>query len=125
MKMTLLALAAVLVTGSAFGMSAAEGTLRHVVSFRFKESATPEQILAVERAFRDLRKTIGEIRSYEWGTNVSPEGLAKGFTHCFILTFATAEDRDAYLVHPDHQAFGRKLGPILDDVFVIDFWAEE
>jgi hypothetical protein len=57
------------------------------------------------------------------GINVSPEGLDKGFTHCFILTFKSEKDRDAYLVHPDHKAFGGLVGPVLDDVFVIDFWA--
>jgi len=99
------------------------GSLRHVVSFKFKESATPEQIRAVEDAFRALQETVTQIRSYEWGTNVSPENLAKGFTHCFVLTFETAADRDAYLVHPDHKAFGELLGPVLEDVFVIDFWS--
>jgi hypothetical protein len=40
------------------------------------------------------------------------------------LTFKTAADRDAYLVHPDHKAFGSLVGPVLADVFVIDFWAQ-
>ncbi|HON00590.1 MAG TPA: Dabb family protein [Acidobacteriota bacterium] len=26
--------------------------------------------------------------------------------------------------HPAHKAFGQVLQPILEDVFVIDFWAE-
>lgn len=100
------------------------GTLRHVVSFKFKESASAEDIQKVEAAFRDLRSKIPQIVSYEAGTNVSPENLNKGFTHCFVLTFASTEDRDAYLVHPDHKAFADGLGPYLEDVFVIDFWAE-
>ena len=33
--------------------------------------------------------------------------------------------RDAYLTHPEHRAFGRVLGPVLDEVFVIDFWGKE
>lgn len=128
-KTSLLTLCALLAVGAGLAAAAAtpeprDGTLRHVVSFKFKGSATPEQIRGVEAAFRGLQDTIPQIRAYEWGTNVSPENLAKGFTHCFVLTFATAEDRDAYLVHPDHQAFGELLGPVLEDVFVIDFWAE-
>jgi len=101
------------------------GKLNHVVAFKFKESATKEQIKQIEDAFGDLKKKIKEIHSYEWGTNVSPEKHAKGFTHGFILSFKTEKDRDAYLVHPDHKAFGALLGPILADVFVIDFWAEK
>jgi len=102
-----------------------KGTLYHVVSFKFKSSASEAQIKEVEDAFRDLQKSIKQIKKYEWGTNVSPENHAKGFTHGFILTFKSAQDRDDYLVHPDHKAFGALLGPILDDVFVIDFWAEK
>ncbi|MFP6893571.1 MAG: Dabb family protein, partial [Opitutales bacterium] len=97
--------------------------IRHVVCFKFKEDATKEQIAKVEKAFEDLKKKkkIAEIENLEWGTNNSPEGLNKGFTHCFILTFADEKARDNYLPHPDHKAFGKVLKPILDDVFVIDF----
>ncbi|MFP6886163.1 MAG: Dabb family protein [Opitutales bacterium] len=97
--------------------------IRHVVCFKFKEDATNEQIAKVEKAFEDLKKKkkIAEIENLEWGTNNSPEGLNKGFTHCFILSFADEKARDAYLPHPDHKAFGKILKPILDDVFVIDF----
>ena len=97
--------------------------IRHVVCFKFKEDATKEQIAKVEKAFEDLKKKkkIVEIENLEWGTNNSPEGLNKGFTHCFILTFADEKARDAYLPHPDHKAFGKVLKPILADVFVIDF----
>jgi len=28
-------------------------------------------------------------------------------------------------VHPDHKAFGKVLGPVMEDVFVIDFRAKE
>lgn len=104
---------------------AKSGTLYHVVSFKFKETASKDQIKQVEEAFRDLKKRIKEIQGYEWGTNVSPEKHDKGFTHGFILTFKTEKDRDAYLVHPDHKAFGKLVGPVLADVFVIDFWSQK
>jgi hypothetical protein len=102
-----------------------KGKLLHVVSFKFKESATTEQIKQVEDAFRGLKKKIKEIKEYQWGTNVSPEKHDKGFTHGFILSFNTEKDRDAYLVHPDHKEFGKTVGPVLADVFVIDFWAQD
>jgi hypothetical protein len=60
----------------------------------------------------------------EWGTNVSKEQRDKGFTHCFILAFKSEKDRDTYIEHPAHKAFGKLLGPVLDDVFVIEFWAK-
>jgi hypothetical protein len=102
---------------------AKSGKLFHVVSLKFKPSATKEQIKAVEDAFVALKEKIPGITSLDWGTNVSPEKHDKGFTHCFVLSFSSEKDRDAYLPHPAHKAFGKMLGPILDDVMVIDFWS--
>lgn len=102
---------------------AREGRLQHVVTFKFKEGTTPEQIREVENAFRALKRKIPQIAGFEYGTNCSPEVLNKGFTHCFVLTFKSDKDRDDYLPHPDHQAFGKLVGPVLDDVFVIDFFS--
>ncbi len=97
--------------------------LRHVVLFKFKDGTTAEQIEAIEDAFRALPAKIPQIRGFEWGTDNSPEKLSQGFTHCFLLTFASEEDRAVYLPHPEHKAFGQKLGPYLDKVCVVDYWA--
>lgn len=102
-----------------------KGKLQHVVSFKFKETTTKEQIKEVEDAFRGLKKKIPQIKDYQWGMNVSSEKRDKGFTHCFVLTFKAEKDRDDYIVHPDHKAFGKIVGPVLEDVFVIDFWVED
>ena len=67
---------------------------------------------------------ISEVKTFEWGTNVSPENLAQGFTHCFLLSFSSDQGRDAYLVAPAHQEFGALLRPYLDKVLVVDFWAQ-
>ena len=64
-------------------------TLRHVVMFKFKDTATPANIKTVEDAFAQLPKKITTIKSYEWGINSSPEGLNQGLTHCFLLTFSS------------------------------------
>ncbi|MEM6318942.1 MAG: Dabb family protein [Bacteroidota bacterium] len=100
-----------------------EKQLRHVVLFKFKEGTAEADIKRVETAFSDLPNKIKEIKAYEWGTNNSPEGLDKGFTHCFFVTFSNEADRAVYLPHPDHQAFVEVLKPHLDDVLVLDYWA--
>ena len=99
--------------------------LQHVVSFKFKTTATAPEIKKVEKAFQGLKQKIPHIVSLEWGTNVSKEKKDKGFTHCFILTFKSEQDLEAYIVHPEHKAFGTIVGPLLDDVFVLDFWAKD
>jgi hypothetical protein len=128
MKLFLCIFALVIALGSSgFAADAAKnkGKLHHVVSLKFKETATKEQIKAVEEAFMGLKKKIKEVNTLKWGTNVSPEKHDKGFTHCFILSFKTEKDRDTYLVHSEHKEFGKLLGPVMADVFVIDFWSEK
>lgn len=102
---------------------AVDSVLRHVVLFKFKAGTSAKDIKKVEEAFSALPNKIPQIVGYEWGTNNSPEGLDKGFTHCFFLSFNSEEDRAIYLPHPDHKAFGAVLGPHLDDVLVLDYWA--
>lgn len=99
--------------------------LRHVVMFKFKDSASTADIQKVEAAFRALPSQIKEIKSFEWGKNNSPENLNNGLTHCFFLTFASEADRAVYLPHPAHKAFGAVLTPFLDKVTVLDYWAEQ
>jgi len=101
------------------------GQVRHVVLFSFKEGTTAEEIKTIEDAFRALPKKIPQIAGFEWGTNMSPEKLDQGFTHCFLLTFKTPADRDAYLPHPAHKEFGKTLRPHLDKVLVVDYVAKE
>jgi quinol monooxygenase YgiN len=100
---------------------AAESPYRHVVFFKFKDSASAEQVQNLEKAFAELAKKIATVKSFEWGTNVSPEGLNDGFTHCFLVTFADKEGLDIYLPHPEHQAFVAQLKPMLDKVCVLDY----
>ena len=98
--------------------------LRHVVLFGFNDDITVEEVKEIETAFAKLPELIDVIRDYEWGTDCSPEGLQQGHTHCFFMSFESERDRDAYLIHPDHQAFGRLLGGKLQTVTVVDYWAK-
>jgi len=99
--------------------------LRHVVLFKFKDGTTEEEIQQVEAAFRGLPEQIAAIVDFEWGTDCSVEGLARGFTHCFFVSFGREADRDAYLPHPAHRAFGAVLHPHLDEVLVFDYRVQQ
>lgn len=98
--------------------------LRHVVLFKFKQSTSPEKVKEIVDAFSALPSKIPEIADYEWGLNNSPEGLNKGLTHGFLLTFKSEADRETYLPHPAHKAFVALLTPHLEDVTVVDYWSE-
>lgn len=97
--------------------------LRHVVLFSFEDSASADQVDAIVSDFESLKEAIPSVAAFEWGTNVSPEGLNEGFSHCFTLSFASSEDRDTYLAHPEHQRFVSTLGECLARAVVIDYWA--
>jgi hypothetical protein len=122
MKLLLLTLATTLLLMTT--APAAEGQYRHVVFFKFKDSATPEQVQSIEKAFIELSKKVDTVEAFEWGTNVSPENLNDGFTHCFLVTFANKAGLETYLPHPEHEAFVGQLKPLLDKVCVLDYVAK-
>lgn len=103
----------------------AKPLLRHVVLFKFKDSASPMQVKAIEEAFRQLPKQIPEVVDFEWGTDVSIEGKSHDFTHCFLVSFADDAGRAAYIPHPAHKAFVELLMPSLDKVTVVDFYGHD
>ena len=97
--------------------------LRHLVTFKFTEKSNKEDVDRLNKAFNALPNAISVIKDFEWGINDSPENLHQGFTHCYLLTFASEEDRDSiYTPHAQHQAFVASLKPHLEKVFVIDYW---
>ena len=96
--------------------------LQHVVLFKFKDDAKPDDVKKVEEAFIALKSQIKEIKAVEWGLNNSPENLNQGFTHCFLVSFASEKDREIYLPHPKHKEFVATLGPVLEKALVIDYW---
>ena len=104
---------------------AAEGQYRHVVLFKFKADTTPAQVKEVEDAFRTLSTKVPTIVDFEYGTDVSPEGKAQGFTHCFLVTFKDKAGLEVYLPHPAHDEFKKIGGPHFEKVLVIDFVAKK
>ena len=100
-----------------------ESVLRHMVIFKFKDESSEEAINQLNTAFNALADSISVIKDFEWGLNDSPEDFHQGFTHCYLLTFASEADRDSvYTTHPQHQAFVASLQPHLEKVFVVDYW---
>ena len=98
--------------------------LRHVVLFKFKDGTSSQQVSEIENAFRALPGKVDAICDFEWGTDVSVENRQQGFTHCFLVTFRSEADRAEYIPHPAHKEFGTMLGPYLDKVLVVDYWAK-
>jgi hypothetical protein len=97
--------------------------LRHMVLFKFNDDAAQAEVQKISDAFKALSEAIPVIKDFEWGLNDSPENFDQGFTHCYLVTFESVQDRDSvYTPHPAHQAFVASLQPFLEKVFVVDYW---
>jgi hypothetical protein len=98
--------------------------IRHVVLFRPAATASAAAIEATLAGIAALQGTVPGILAIGIGDNVSPEGLGRGYRKGFVVDFADAAARDAYLPHPAHQAAGAALVGVteggIDGILVFD-----
>jgi hypothetical protein len=111
-------------TSTATTANAEEAPYRHIVLLKFKDAAPAAEVKKIEDAFAALKGQIELVKGFEWGTNVSPEGLSQGFTHIYFVTFASKADLEKYLPHPAHQDFVTLLKTQVDKVLVVDYVAK-
>ncbi|WIY53986.1 Dabb family protein [Devosia sp. YIM 151766] len=88
--------------------------IRHIVLLRFRPEIAAAERAAIYTELASLREVVPGFLAMSAGANVSPEGKDQGFSEAFIMDFADAAARDAYLVHPDHQAAGARLVAALE-----------
>ena len=98
--------------------------IRHLVLVRFRKDVDEAEVSSTFARLGALQTLVPGMTAFVGGANVSPECLARGFTHAFSCDFETPSARDAYLVHPAHKdAAGRLLGMLeggVDGVLVLD-----
>lgn len=88
--------------------------VKHVVLLKFKPDTPRAAVREVFAALDALRRKIPGLLDFSGGPYSSPEGLNKGFTHGFVMTFADEAARDGYLPHPDHEVVKQQILPLLD-----------
>jgi hypothetical protein len=97
--------------------------IRHIVALRFAQGCAQAE---KDRIFADLaglRGVMAGILDFQAGRNVSVEPLSRGFDDMFWFDFQDAAVRDAYLIHPAHQAVGARIVAAtggIEGVFVFD-----
>ncbi|KAK2609371.1 hypothetical protein QQS21_002152 [Conoideocrella luteorostrata] len=90
--------------------------INHIVIFGFKPEATPEAIKQCCNEMLGLKdqcvlSSTGKpyITASKGGKDISIEGLQNGFTHIFVVEFASDADRDFYVKEDKiHHAFVAK-----------------
>ena len=99
--------------------------ITHVVLLRLKKDLSKKQVDQVFADLAALRGKIAGLESFAGGPYSSPEGLDRGYTHGFTMTFTDARARDLYLDHPEHVKVKEKvLGALdggLDGVIAFDY----
>lgn len=94
--------------------------IEHIVLFRWKLSATPEQIQQAMTALKNLKPKINGILDLSCGENFSDR--SKGFTHGLVVRLKDRQTLNAYFPHPEHQVVVELyIKPILDDILSVDY----
>ena len=88
--------------------------ITHMVLLRLRKDVTKKQVDAVFADLAALKSKIPGLLTFSGGAYSSPEGLGRGFTHGFCMTFADARARDLYLPHPEHEAVKALVLAVLD-----------
>jgi hypothetical protein len=79
-----------------------EAMVVHTVLFKVKRGVARARVVRVMKRIGGLRRKIAGITGYRFGPYASPEGLNRGYTWGFCMTFKDAKSRDLYLPHPEH-----------------------
>ena len=96
--------------------------LIHLVLIEFKDETNAKDLQQIIDGAYSLQEIPG-VKDMNFGKNISPEGLGKGYSHSLTMKFAKSTLRDSvYLPHPIHQKFVKLFVPYTESVLVYDFW---
>jgi hypothetical protein len=88
--------------------------MTHAVLLRIRREVPKKDIERIFAELAAMKEKLSGMLSFAGGPYSSPEGLNKGFTHGFVMTFRDAAVRDAYLSHPAHEAVKGRVLEVLD-----------
>lgn len=83
--------------------------IRHIVALRFKAGTTAQTKNDLYAGLAGLKPQIDGILDFQSSANVTVEPLSRGFDDVFWFDFRDTAVRDAYLIHPAHQAIGARI----------------
>lgn len=95
--------------------------VQHIVLVRFKPDVTQAQADGFLKLLAGLQGKIPGLEQFAGGPYSSPEGLNHGYTHGFVMRFASAAARDNYLPHPEHECAKQAILPFVEAVVAFDF----
>ncbi|KAG2155885.1 stress responsive A/B barrel domain-containing protein [Suillus bovinus] len=94
-------------------------TIHHIILYKFKPEATPEQRQSVKDAANALASQIPEIQSLVTGETVfNPRG--HGYDAGVIFLFESTVTLSEYRVHKAHVDYQAFSAPYLEDKLIFD-----
>lgn len=100
------------------------GTFVHTVFFWFKEPDNEEYRAAFEASLSKFITNSDYVKTAHVGTpaptTTSREVIDSSYTYCYVTTFDTKEDQDAYQSEPAHLVFIEECKDFWSKVQVYD-----
>lgn len=88
--------------------------------FKVRDDAPAEEVSELLAGLRALRTAVPSVVDLSVGENFSERG--GGFTHGLFVRFATADDLQGYMGHPEHLKVVEKLDGLTEgDRIVVDY----
>jgi len=92
----------------------------HLVLFRVRDDAAEEEVEDLLSGLRALRGGVPSVVDLSVGENFSERGGS--YTHGLFVRFATVDDLQAYMGHPEHLKVVEKLDALTEgDRIVVDY----
>jgi hypothetical protein len=88
--------------------------IRHCVFLKFRDEISNSDKQAIYDKLNRLRDHLRGVVNASFGTNVSPEGMGRGFEDGFTMDFVDAAARDHYLEDPEHRKVGAEMVAMLE-----------
>ncbi len=92
--------------------------IRHIVCFKFKEENKAANVAHTKAMLDALPAKIPEILHSETHTDCGVKG--DNYDLILISDFASHEDLENYIVHPDHKAVGAFMTPVRETRACVD-----
>ncbi|MEL5895334.1 Dabb family protein [Bacteroides sp. GD17] len=96
--------------------------VKHIVLFKLKNEAAPDEKLAAmnnfKKAIEALPAKISVIRKIEVGLNINPD---ETWSIALYSEFDTLDDVKFYATHPDHVAAGKFLADVKESRACVDY----
>jgi hypothetical protein len=97
--------------------------IKHIVMFRFKESAEgmdkKENIMRLKAKLEALPAMISEIKFFEVGINFTLSPIA--YDLVLLSEFEKKDDLYSYQKHPEHVLVAEFVGKVCENRIVVDY----